>query len=68
MGGEPDDQQAFINTLASSLAGAVSVARNALAEIGVLSGPERLDALEQQFLKDAKNATIEGVSMEEDVR
>ena len=68
MDGEPDDQQAYINTLASSLAGAVSVGRNALAQIAMLRGPEYLDALEQKFLNDAKNATIEGVSMEEDVR
>ncbi|GAU87042.1 hypothetical protein [Bosea sp. BIWAKO-01] len=63
-----DDQEAFINTLAASLAGAVTVGRNALVEIAILSGPERLDALEQQFLNDAKNASIEGVSIEEDVR
>ncbi|KFC69310.1 hypothetical protein FG93_03356 [Bosea sp. LC85] len=68
MQGDPDDQQAFINTLAASLAGAVSVGRNALTEIAILAGPERLDALEQQFLTDAKNASIEGVSIDEDLR
>ncbi|MGO4737159.1 hypothetical protein AB4099_11490 [Bosea sp. 2KB_26] len=68
MRGGPHGQEAFINTLAASLAGAASLARNALVEIAILGGPERLDALEQQFLNDAKNATIEGVSIEEDAR